>query len=571
MFENFLSTGTQKQILGISLTPGIGLEAVLYDRNRNVALKYGRRHVDYNFSTREIQDYNQFKTALSDLVEELKISPKALAYLVLPSVHFDFTEIPASVKDDQIKEIIYSTAQDFYLFKKEEPVSGWCEVANINNPAQKKLAYTSFQKTAIDGIKDYFNDVNLQLVGIECMHTATVRGLHSTGFLSDVLSRRESWIAMIVNTNSFTLLFFNADNLENCVDVPVAIKSFSTEEAYSAIASAASENLFSVSASKLFIVSQTDDISASILKNQITFDKEIVAINTNKYAEKPVVDVLEAADFKLANSMTLTAIGATNISTDLGLAINVLGEESAQYMGIYFTTSMFGMMVDVTAELVQKISIIIAVVCAVILGGITLILFLLSSQWEQKSADIKSEISSIDNIIKAEEDTEKSKNEEQGIDMTQTIDEIAMTNVKAIKFYDSIASDIPKNIWLTKYYNQQGDKVVIQGVAENISDIYEYFKNLKVMSPESDIKLNELKVVAGDNADLLSGLKVDGNKDRLYSFEISNTSIQLNVDAQSNQQQDKSGYINEGDIIVKPSASSTNAVENTSEQLKPVQ
>jgi len=59
MFTNLLSTSTQKQILGVSLTPGIGLEAVLYDRNKNVVLKYGRRRVDYNFSTREIQDYSQ--------------------------------------------------------------------------------------------------------------------------------------------------------------------------------------------------------------------------------------------------------------------------------------------------------------------------------------------------------------------------------------------------------------------------------------------------------------------------------------------------------------------------------
>ena len=218
MFENLLSAGTQKQILGISLTPGIGLEAVLYDRNRNAVLKYGRRHVDYNFSTREIQDYTQFKSALSELVQELNVAPKALAYLVLPSVHFDFAEIPATVKDDQIKEITYSIAQDFYIFKKEEPVSGWCNVANLDS-TQKRLAYASFQKSAVDNIKDFFSDINLQLIGIEPSHTAVIRGLCSVGLLNDVLSKRESWIAMIVNVNSFTLMFFNADNLENCVEI----------------------------------------------------------------------------------------------------------------------------------------------------------------------------------------------------------------------------------------------------------------------------------------------------------------------------------------------------------------
>ena len=577
MFENLLSTSTQKQVLGISLTPGIGLEAVLYDRNRNTVLKYGRRQVDYNFSTREIQNYAQFKTALRDLASELNIAPKALAYLVLPNVHFDFVEVPASVVDSQIKEAILSTAQDFYLFKKEEPVSGWCEVPNINNPSQKKLAYTSFQKTVVDNIKDYFNDVNLQLIGIESTHTATVRGLHSAGFLNDVLSRHESWIAMIVNVNSFTLLFFNADNLESCIDIPIAIKSFSTEEAYSAIASNASERLFGFSASKLFIVSQTDEISADILKNQISYDKEIVAINTNKYSEKPVVEVSESADFKKANSLTLTAIGAANIKTELGLNINVLAEDSDRYMGVYMTAPIFGMLVDVTAELVQKFCYIIAGVCLAVFGIICLLLFLLSSSYETKANDTQSEVSNIENLINAEKQSgEQQEEKTEEVDMTQVIDEIAQTNVKAIKFYDSIASDMPKNIWLTKYYNLQGDRVVIQGVAENISDIYEYFKNLKIMSPESDIKLTELKVITGDNTELLRGLRINENKDRLYSFEISNTSIQYSNS--SNQQENgggenNSGYTNEGDIIVKPApapANSQNPVEETSEQLKPV-
>ena len=355
MFENLLSTGTQKQVLGVSLTPGIGLEAVIYDRNRNVALKYGRRHVDYNFSTREIQDYTQFKTALSDLVRELNVAPKALAYLVLPNVYFDFAEVPQEVNDIQIREILYSTAQDFYLFKKEEPVSGWCPVANINDPTQKKLAYTSFQKNAIDNIRDYFNDVNLQLIGVESAYTAVIRGLHSTGMLNDVLARRESWIAMIVNVNSFTLMFFNADNLENCVDVSVPIKSYSTEEVYGAIASSASDKLFSFPSSKLFIISQTDDVSASILKNQISYDRDIIDINTNRYSEKPIVEVMESADFKKVNSLTLSAIGASNTHTDLGLNINVLAEEAAQFTGVYETVTIAGMTVDLTAELIQKV------------------------------------------------------------------------------------------------------------------------------------------------------------------------------------------------------------------------
>ena len=227
MFENLLSTSTQKQVLGVSLTPGIGLEAVIYDRNKNAVLKYGRRKVEYNFSTRDIENYVEFKAALGDLVSELGITENALAYMVLPNVYFDFAEIPQEVNDAEIPTILLSKAEDFYLFKKEPPVSGWCNVANINDPSQRKVAYTSFQQSSIDNIKEAFADVKLQLVGVESGHTATIRGLHSIGKLDALLAQRASWIAMIINTNSFTLLAFNADNLESCVDVPIAIKSFS--------------------------------------------------------------------------------------------------------------------------------------------------------------------------------------------------------------------------------------------------------------------------------------------------------------------------------------------------------
>ena len=43
MFKKFLFTSVQKQIIGVSLTPGIGLEVVVYDRDKNVVINYARR------------------------------------------------------------------------------------------------------------------------------------------------------------------------------------------------------------------------------------------------------------------------------------------------------------------------------------------------------------------------------------------------------------------------------------------------------------------------------------------------------------------------------------------------
>ena len=80
--------GNQKVTVGFSITPGIGLEAVILDKTNSSAVSYGRKKVEYNFAQRTIQNFTQLKNAVIDLVEEMKIPPKSLAYISLPNVFF---------------------------------------------------------------------------------------------------------------------------------------------------------------------------------------------------------------------------------------------------------------------------------------------------------------------------------------------------------------------------------------------------------------------------------------------------------------------------------------------------
>ncbi len=557
---NFLSQGNQKQVVGISLTPGIGLEAVIVDKFKNVVLNYGRKKVDYNFSTREIQDYIQFKTAIVELMDEMKIPPKALTYLVLPNVHFDFTQVPSIIGDAELKTVVLSKAEEFYLFKREEPVSGCYSVSGANDASTKKIAYTSFQKTAIDQIKDIISDCGLQLIGIESAYSATIRGLHVTGLIDDVVLEESSWTLMMINTNSFTLFQMEGKNLLDCTEVPLAIKSFSTEEAYQAIVSSSSQLLNNYPSMKLYIISQTDDICADVLKRQMQYDREIVAIDSNKYSKKPMLDVMAATDFNEANSLTASVLGASIIAPDF-ITLNVLSDDPAAYLGIYFTTKIAGQDVDVTSEFVIKVCVALAVAVAIFFGAIGAGLNFADVSSQDKLSQYKSEIQSIDAQISSEEQGEKAPD----IDMFGVIDQVAASNVVAINFYDSIATDIPKNVWLTKYYNKAGDKILIKGIAENIADIYEYYKNLRVVSPQSNIKLTELKVltdVSGENEAYVSNLLMEKDFDRLYSFEIANTDIEI--------VKEEASETSEVEIIKKkaPEAESKKEIEKPSKQMK---
>ena len=564
---NFLSSGNQKQIVGITLTPGIGLEAVVLDKNKTTVLNYGRKKVEYNFSTREIQDYVQFKTAIVELMDEMKIAPKSYVYIVLPNVYFDFLEIPPMISNPEIKTAVLSKAEEFYIFKRDEPISGWCEVVNPQGGSQKKIVYTSFQKSAVDEIKEIISDLGLQLIGIESSYSATLRGLYTTGYLNDIIIEESPWTVMFINTNSYTLFQLDGRNLLDYTEVPLAIKSFSMEESYQAIVSSSSQLLSNFDSSNLFIISQTDDICADVLKRQMQFDREIIAIDSNKYSKKPIMEVMSATDFNATNSITLGVIGAAYTkTTDFNIVLNVLQDDPSINLGAYFTTTILGTTIEVTSDFVDKLAVLVVAACAVIFGILIGLCNLLNTQIQNSITDINSQIQTIDAQISAENQGEK----KEEIDMNVIIDEIAASNVNAINFYDSIATDIPKNVWLTRYYNQTGDKIAVRGIAESIVDIYEYYKNLRIVSPQSDIKLTELKVVTEDmkseDSRFITDLAIDQDTDRLYSFEISNTQIQIT----GNKEEGKNKQIenNENDIIVKPTNSTEN-IEKPSQQMKP--
>ena len=571
---NFLSQSNQKQIVGIALNPGIGLEVAILDKTNSTVINYGRKKVDYNFSTREIQDYVQFKTALVELIDLMKIPPKSLTYLVLPNVYFDFIEVPQVVTNAEIKTAILSKAEEFYIFKREEPISGWCQVASYENTSQKKIVYSSFQKSAIEELKEIMSDIGLQLVGIETAHSATLRGLYLTGQIDDVILENAPWTTMIVGTNSYTLFQMEGKNLIDYSEVPLAIKSFSTEEAYQAIVSSAAQLLNNHETDKLYIISQTDDICAEVLKRQMQYDKEIIAIDSNKFSKKPLLEVVSTIDYSKVNSMTLSVLGAAHLKSNFGVILNVLADDPSASMGVYFTTNILGVPIDVSSEFVMKISVLLSAVFFIIYGIIAGICAIVDGKEQARISDLSSQIQAIDNQILAATDG-KSKQE---IDMNTIIDEIASMNVTAINFYDSIATDIPKNVWLTQYYNKAGDKIAVRGVAQSIVDIYEYYKNLRIVSPQSDIKLTELKVITEDLSQgnkYLSDIALDKDTERLYSFEIANTQIEFeqqanNKSSRNQQENPQETYMqkiqqDENEIVKTP----LDGIENTS-GMKPV-
>ncbi|MCX4274319.1 MAG: hypothetical protein OSJ27_00885 [Candidatus Gastranaerophilales bacterium] len=545
---NFAGT-THKQIIGISVTPNIGVEVIQTDRKSNQVIKYGRRFIEYNFSTREIQDYGAFKSAVIDLFNELDINAKSNVFLTLPNVHFDFMNLPLILPDDGINTAISSKAEESYIFKRVEPISAWLDVNVNTNTETRHIIYSSFQKTAIDEIKDVFADIGSNLVGIESAYSAILRGIYFSNLCSQEIAENQSWNVLLINTNSYAIFSLVGTRLVDYQEVPLAIKSFSYEEAYQAITTSVSQILPNYPARKLLIVSQADDICAEVLKTQIIFDEKIETIDCNKYAKKPFVDVASEITSKEASSITLSAIGAANSQMSDFLVLNILGKGAAAQQTLYATFMFMDKEILVTPDLIRGASYILSGIIILIIVALVGISMMVSNISAKELQQIKNKTTSIESEIKT------LTSQDGFADINSIINNIILANKQAISFYDSLSSDIPSNVWLTYYYNQDGSKVAVEGISTTINDIYGYYKSLKVLSPQSSIKLNRLKVVTGPLDDIDANIN---DNQKIFDFEIANVQSpksQRAAQDPNTQQANQSGNANSrqsGTAVVPP-------------------
>lgn len=507
---------SNKQIVGVSITPNHGVEVAVLDKKEPVVVKYGSRPLEYNFATREIQDYDTFKAIIIDLFKELDISLKSSVYLTLPNVHLDFETLPLIIGDEAISNAILSKAEDSYIFKRVEPISAWTDIVTNSQTDKRVIAYTSFQETAITQIRDIFSELGAELVGIESAYSATIRGLFFTDTIDIEEDENVNWNLLLVNSNSYALFSMQGTKLIDYTEVPLAIKSFSTEEAYQAISTSVSQILPNFPAKKLIIVSQSDEICAEVLRTQVTFDDEIIVHDSNKYAKAAPITTDSSIMETEAAAMTYAVIGAlaTDHLEERILDLNLLS--TVPTLGdAYFVFQIKDKTIVVNQELVRKVFLYIAGVLVAIFAVIYGLIYLVTMGLNKQTGNYQTKISSTQQEIQAITGSDGI------VDIETLVTRIIDLNKTAINFYDSIATDIPQSVWLQYYYNKDGDKVALEGVSANIADIYNYYKSLKVISPQSSIKLNRLQIlteVSGDEYDLAA----PDLGSRYYDFEISN-------------------------------------------------
>lgn len=509
--DNFLAKlrPDTKVNVGVSVSPNVGLEMIMVDPAQHKIVKYAHRPLAYNTSTREIEDYGEFKTALSDLFNELKIDPKnSNVVLNMPSVAFGHAFLPTVLDDEGVTGALTSKVEESYLFKKNVPVVSWVEVKENNSTEKRYILYSAMQEGVVDVIKQIFSELGATLAAIENTYSSLIKTLEYTELTRDFAKTPGSWNILLVSSNSYAVFSLVDYNVIEYYEDPLAIKSFSNDEVYVAISQAASAVLEKFPSDKLLIMSESNDVSAEILAIQMKQPGDVMFLECNQYAKAPIMDVDLNVLPHYIKAITPEAIGAAIYrSREFSLKLNFLSTndikapDTIDVMGFALTQEQL----MIYTALIGVAIVAVCFFCSMALGTYISSLEAKKASLDQENTTLQAELTDL------QKDSGK-------IDIYTAAKDIDKSMLDKILYYNAIGADIPAHVWLTAFYADTKGTYGIEGETSSVDEVYLFFRNIKSQVPTSNILLSKLSVDDNDGA-----IDIEQTTNANYSFELSNS------------------------------------------------
>lgn len=534
MSEDFLSKmlsqfsgGGSKEYVFLSITPGVGLEMCQLDvtTSPKSVKAYAVRSLAYNETSKEIADYDAFKDAVWEMYEELNINPKCNVIVNLPLVSMGTMNLPLILSDDQLLVSITSEVEQTYIFRRMEPTIAWQDV-NVNQGTDsRKILYAAIQAPVIENIKAALASLGSTLVNIDVSVASYLRALDFTGLTTAQMQDNVTWNLMIVNSTGYSLVSLVGKTIVDYYEEPLAIKTFEGDDIYNAINSSAQITLMSYPANYLYIISETDMVSAELLASKIQGVGTIDFFENNTFKKHEVMpvslDVLP--DNVLKISMQVIGVAATNYS-NFPLKFEFVKQSGSAKSGGFLAGSSTEAPVpitigDKTFEITPSAATTLSTILLAIIGGfMALMSFVMLPKIE---ADKQQALDAV--TLKAQElDEQVSKLDQEqssagSFDLKGEVDLVLKNNRSKLMSYSAIGQAIPDTVWVT-YFMAQGDGLVdIKGAATNVEDVYVFFKNMKDSLISTKLRLQKLEMQSGSVDDLLSS-----SNSQNYEFEITN-------------------------------------------------
>lgn len=539
MSEDFLSKlmsqfgNSSKEYVFLSVTPGVGLEMGQIDITTKTVKSYAVRELAYNETSKDIADYESFKNAVSEMFDELRLNPKCNVIVNVPLVSLGTMNLPLILSDDAMQVSITSEVEQTYIFRRMEPTIAWQDI-NVNQSTDsRKILYSAIQSPVVDNIKAVIETLGATLVGIDVSVASYLRALDFTGLTNAQMQDNITWNLMIVNSTGYSLVSLVGKHVVDYYEEPLAIKTFEGDDIYNAINASAQITLMSYPANYLYIISETDMVSAELLATKIQGAGTVDFFENNSFKKHEVLpvslDVLP--DNVLKISMQMIGVAATNYSNfplHFDFVKTTKQSKSGGLLGGNSTEAPVAISIgDKVFEITPSAATAISAVLFVIIGGIFallgyVILPKIEADKQQALDAVTMKVQELDQQV-SKLDQEQSNT--SGFDLKSEVDLVLKSNRSKLMSYTAVGESIPNTVWIT-YFMSQGDGLVdIKGAATNVEDIYVFFKNMKDSLINTKLRLQKLEMQTASVDDLLSSSNSPN-----YEFEITNmTTDQLSA------------------------------------------
>lgn len=505
----------------ITVSPACGLEMTVVDGHGGIK-SYANVPLEYNEAQREIANYDEFKAGIETLFQMRNINPKkANVHLSLPTVWFGMKEgIPLLLDDSSITNIVIGDLENTYIFKRKDPIPFWFDALASTNSDSRSVFYTAIQADVVETIKGIFTGLGSSLVSVSCSLFADLKALYETGFATTQMNDdSNSWSLMIVNNSGYQMLGMQGKRILEYFEEPLPLKSYEGEEIYSEIENAAQIALMSTPSTSLVIVSETDLVSAEILSKKLQFGGTIIPVEDNKFRTEPLMEMSLNIIPEDQIKVSLHSIGECAPNEAFPIAVDFLaaGGQKVAKVEVLEIPIGNGKVISITP---QKATIITVILLALVLGTFgSAYMFVqnLNNKISEKSADLDTQITDLDNQIKQYESTSG----EVQFDPLAEIEKVLKNNRTKIIAYAALGEAVPKNLYLTYFMTGDEGMVDIKGCADSVEDVYVFFKNLKNLMVGSKLRLSKLDLKSG-SLDKIVTSTASTIDNAPYVFEITN-------------------------------------------------
>ncbi len=510
MLENL---GFKKRThVGISLSANNFIELVCIDKATKSVVKYSSSNIKYNNAIREIIDYDEFKEVIQDLFEDAGLTPSECSVtLNLPNVHFGITSMDNVSETPYIIENLQSEIEDLYIFKRNEPIISYSIPDTHNSHARKNIIYSAIQTKAIVSLIEIFDSLEIDLVRIDNSYSCLLKSIQFCDRFNKFVQKEEKSTILLITPNSCCSFYMNGNVLTDYSEEPLAVKSFSSEEVYSAISKIASTAIEKNNPQSLLIISETDEVNPELLAQRLNFSGGIDCINKSINQNEQFIEITGIGsdiDANMVSYLTIEAVGAAASDfDDYPLNINFLPTERINENMVQVG--------DYEVDLYRFIIILLgaAIIAGLIIGGIFSGVYNSKiAQLEGKNTDSKSKIDVFKKRV--EEENVQKKN------IFPTLTKLLDNNKIVVDVYSALSTQIPEGIYIKKYVINSNGGIGIVGEAKTSESVQDFVKGLRELNP--DLMLSKLSINTENDA--VQGLIKNG-----FTFEIKTSKVDVNL------------------------------------------